>query len=120
MAALATAADVAAMWRPLTAEETTQAATLVDYASAVVRARFPDVDARVAAGSLDAALPRLVVASMVKRAMLAGGLEGVKRDVVGPFQTEAFNPEGALYLTGAELAWLVPAAAPRARSVWLS
>lgn len=67
MADFATADDVAGVWRTLTLDEEVVAGNLVTYASAIVRRHVLDIDARIAAGDLDAALATLVVAEMVAR-----------------------------------------------------
>lgn len=101
MAAFAEVADLVARWRPLVPPENTQAGVLLEDASAIVRAECPTAEATVDAGVL-----KLVVCAMVKRAMLASGLEGVSSgmDVAGPFtQQRSFsNPMGNLYLTKQE------------------
>lgn len=106
MAAFASVADLEARWRTLSAAEKTQAGVLLGDASAIVRAFSPTVDARVADGSLDADVPKLIVCAIVKRAMLAGDSAGVKttQETTGPFsQSFTFaNPTGDMYLLAAE------------------
>lgn len=108
MVAFAEVSDLVARWRPLVGDETSTAEVLLADASAMVRAECPDLDGRLAAVPplVDAGIPRMVVCAMVKRAMLASGLEGVSSgmDVAGPFtQQRSFaNPMGNLYLTKAE------------------
>lgn len=98
-------ADLAARWRPLTPVETATAEVLLGDASAIIRAECPDVEGRLAATppGLDEAVVKFVACSMVKRAMLAAGTEGVssQMNVAGPFtQQRSFaNPMGNLYLT---------------------
>lgn len=103
----ADAADVAARWRTLTPAETTVSTTLIDDASSMVRSRWADVDARVAAGTLAAEDVRRVVAGMVKRAMVAGQVDGVESQsqTAGPFGvTQKFaNPQGNLYFTSEDV-----------------
>lgn len=100
------ASDLAAIWRALTAEETARASMLLEVASRRIRAELPDVDARIAAGALDAALVGDVAVSMVRRAMIGADGEGVTQqsESAGPFsRSETYaNPMGNLYLTGAE------------------
>lgn len=69
MADLATASDIAAQWRALSSDEEVRAAALLARASAIIRARFPDVDDRITAGSLDAELVGGVAVDMVVRRM---------------------------------------------------
>jgi hypothetical protein len=105
-APFATPGDVAARWRPLTAAELVIATALLGDASALLRSRFPGIDAQVANGNLDAAIPLLVVAGMVKRALIAPD-EGVtsESESAGPYnhsQTFA-NPLRNVFLTAADL-----------------
>lgn len=69
MADFATVTDVANLWRPLSSEETTRATTLLGMASRRVRRDFPDIDARILAGTVDADDVRDVVASLVLPAL---------------------------------------------------
>jgi hypothetical protein len=102
--------DVEAVWRTLTAEEQTRATKLIAYASRKIRRLFPDVDARIASGALDALDVEMVVVAMVKRALMNTALEGVESQsqTAGPFaQTvKPANPSGNLYLTKDEMAAL--------------
>jgi hypothetical protein len=59
--------DVAARWRPLSDVESATASALLDDASALIRAEYPDIDSRIAAGVLSAASVLAVTAGMVKR-----------------------------------------------------
>jgi hypothetical protein len=114
VADFATTDDLAEGWRALTSTEEALAEVLLARASIWLRAWFPDLDDRVTAGTLDAAVPRMVAASMVKRAMLNADTEGVKQSALtqamGSIQaTESrtySNPDGALYVTEAEAALL--------------
>lgn len=105
-AAFATVDDLENRWRTLSPEEQLLAGTLLEDASAMVRALASDVDARIWSGDLDAGVPVMVVCSMVKRAMLAADAPGVRtsQETSGPFsQSYTFaNPMGDLYLTAAE------------------
>lgn len=69
MADLATVADVESRWRPLTAEQLPVALALLGDASRVLRARQPDLDTRIAAGTLDGQLVAGVVARAVLRVL---------------------------------------------------
>lgn len=102
----ATPGDVAARWRPLTSAETVIAEALADDASALIRARFPGIDAQVDSGALDVAIVRMVVSNMVKRALIAPD-DGVvsESEGTGPYshsQTFA-NPMRNVFLTEADL-----------------
>lgn len=107
MAAYAIPDDIAVRWRALSADEQALAAALIDDASDIIRVRFPDVDARLAAGSLSAGSVRRVVAQMVKRAMLNRSTEGVdsQQQSAGPFSVsnKFSNPSATLYLTAEEV-----------------
>lgn len=106
----ATAEDVAARWRPLTPNEQTTAETLVIDASAVIRARFPGIDGQVTSGAVDADVLTMVVAGMVKRALIAP-MDGVSQQAqtAGPYsQSQTFaNPMGNVFLTAAELVLII-------------
>lgn len=106
MADFATAADLAARWRPLSGDEEATASTLLGDASAIVRAECPGIDARVTAETVDAELVKATACAMVKRAMLASERPGVAQaqETIGPFANMATysNPLGDLYLTRQE------------------
>lgn len=103
----ATAEDVAARWRTLTSDEQAIADQLCIDASNMIREQWPDVDARVAAGTLMAETLERIVANMVKRAMLVGDAEGLasQQQAAGPFSinNQFANPNGNLYFTAAEI-----------------
>lgn len=106
----ATSQDVAVRWRPLTPAETTVADTLVLDASALLRARFPGIDSQVQSGQIDPTIPQMIVAGMVKRALIAPN-DGVTQESesVGPYshgQTFA-NPMRNVFLTAADLVLLL-------------
>lgn len=117
----ATSDDVAARWRPLTSVEQEQADTLVGDASVLLRSRYGDIDARIASGDLDAGAALVVVAGMVRRAMVgAAAGDGVTQssETVGPFShSQSYaNPMGNLFLTAAD-DLLIRGYRPRAMSV---
>lgn len=62
----ATPADVAA-WRSLTPAEQIAVATQLEFASEIIRAELPDIDTRIAAGTLSTALAKHVAVQMVLR-----------------------------------------------------
>lgn len=101
----ATASDVAARWRPLTTEEAARAGILAGDASALLRAEFPGIDGQIASGAVDPALLTIVVAGMVKRAMLAPP-DGISQESegVGPYShSQSYaNPMGNVFITAAE------------------
>ncbi len=97
----ATADDVADRWRPLTSAEYAIASVLVGDASALLRARYPGID-----GQVDPDILTMVVAGMVKRALIAPA-DGVSQESegTGPYnhsQTFA-NPLRNVFLTAAEI-----------------
>jgi hypothetical protein len=99
------AQDVADRWRPLTSAEEPVAELLVRDASAVIRARFPGIDGQVASGQVSADVLEIVVANMVKRAMIAPA-DGISQasEAMGPFShSQSYaNPLGNVFLTAAE------------------
>ena len=105
-APFATASDVAAPRRPHTTAEETVATTLVDDASALIRARFPGIDTQIANGGIDPKILTIVTSGMVKRALVAP-LDGVSQDAetAGPYShSQSFaNPMRNVFLTAADL-----------------
>lgn len=120
----ATADDVEARWRTLSSTEATTANTLSYDASDMIRTRWPDVDDRIASGSLTADSMTRVVASMVKRAMIVGDREGLesRAQSAGPFSvSDKFaNPNANLYFTAEDLRLLDGRTGRRAFAVDLS
>lgn len=98
--------DVAARWRPLTDNEAFVAATLVEDASALIRARFPGIDDQVTSGGVSANVLAQVVAGMVKRALISPS-DGISQasQSAGPYaQSQTYaNPLGNVFLTAADL-----------------
>lgn len=93
-------------WAALPEDRVAEATKKLREASIKVRTQFPDVDARIAAGTLDPEVPELVVNEMVKRAMdtpQGADLAGVAQATgqTGPFATtfQFTNPDGNLYLS---------------------
>lgn len=91
---LATATDLADIWRPLTSDETTQATNLIAKASARLRQRCPfDIDERIALHGTDATDPKAldpaivadVVANIVKRVMSNPNGVVSESETVGPY-----------------------------------
>lgn len=119
---LAQVEDVAAIWRPITEAEIVRVASLINLASAKVRAAVPfDLDARIALYSsapndptaVDPVLAAGVVAAVVKRVLVnPEGLYSSTR-TVGPYsesRTHGAQGEGAgeVLVTAADLADLLP------------
>lgn len=106
----ATPNDVAARWRPLSTSETETAAALLEDATDLIVSSFPDIDGRLDAGLITTSTLRRVTCSMVKRAMIGLGSDGVSAQSqgAGPFslQQTFANPTGNLYLTADERASL--------------
>lgn len=127
MPAFATPDDLETRWRPLAGDEVARASALLDDASAMLRAEMPGIDDRIDQGLMDPALPRQIVAGMVKRAMQGPpGMAGVESHSrgVGPFQGSVTfaNPTGDLYLAkkdrkllgiGRQTAYMVDTLPPR-------
>jgi hypothetical protein len=105
MTVLASVDDVAVRWRPLSASEAVVAETLLGDASAIVRAQYPGIDAQMLSGAVDAANVTIVVANMVKRALINPD-EGVTQEsqTVGPYShSQSYaNPLRNLFLTEAD------------------
>lgn len=114
---------VAARWRTITAGEEATVDVLLEDASDMIRVRWPDIDDRVAAGSVDSKTLVRIVSAMVRRAMMNRGNDGVKQEqsTAGPFsgQVTYSNPDGNLYLTAQDITDL---SAPTARATmgWLA
>jgi hypothetical protein len=102
----ATSFDVAARWRPLSTADADRADVLCEDASTLIRARFPGIDAQTASGAVDPNVLKIVVAGMVKRAMIAPD-DGVSQEsqAMGPYnQSQTFaNPLQNVFLTAADM-----------------
>lgn len=122
---LATPADVADIWRPLSTAEQSQATNLIVKASALLRAHAPfDVDARLALETtdpdrLDAEVVASVVAGIVKRVMVNPDSAVSATESVGPYSHSTTFAQrsgsadvmrGDLVVTRADIAMLKPAA----------
>jgi hypothetical protein len=106
MVSYATTGDLEARWRPLTDAELIPAATLLGAASRLVLARVPDLDERIAAGTLDPLLVTDVVCDIVRRALTVRftGAESTSVAVGQVSQSTTYsNPQANLYLTSDEL-----------------
>jgi hypothetical protein len=121
MEPFATSDDVAERWRSLTSEEQDRADALAFDASLLLRARYGDIDARIASGDLNPQAVKVVVAGMVRRAMIgtAAG-DGVTQssETVGPFShSQSYaNPMGNLFINAND-DLLIRGYRPRAMSV---
>lgn len=103
----ATTADVEIRWRPFLTGEEDVAEVLIQDAADIIRTRWADVDARIAAESLQETTVVRVIAGMVRRAMMNRDSEGVAQttETAGPFsQTAKFaNADGNLYLSAQDV-----------------
>lgn len=102
--------DLKEHWADLPAEREPEAAQKLHEASIEVRALYSDLDGRIASGSLDPDVPRLVVCRMVKRAMdtvdvpeQTAGFSQVTFGT-GPFSFsgQVRSDDGALFLSGSD------------------
>lgn len=122
---LATPADVADIWRPLTAEENQRAANLINKASALLKHAAPfDLAERIGYFTtdptnklaLDPTLVASVVAGIVKRAMVNPDGVVSKSETTGPYTNSATYGDAAagavvtvgLVVTDDDLAQLRP------------
>lgn len=119
MTPFATAADLAAIWRPLSDAEAARADEWLAVASARIRHRFAGIDARIADGTLDPALPGHVAVMMVKRVLSARSPDDPTTERIGEAQRgwPASAAAAELTITDDEIALLSPPRAPRARTI---
>lgn len=114
-AALATWEDVADRWRPLSTAEQTLATTRIADASALLRTRIGDIDARIAAdstGNLAATVRSKVVDVVVRFLQNPNGAKQLQ-ETIGP-RSYGMTFEGratGIFFTDEELASLRPSAA---------
>ncbi|MBG6083242.1 Gp19/Gp15/Gp42 family protein [Zhihengliuella flava] len=106
MAAYATYQDLQKRWSSMPADLDQDTVTLfLEDASTLLRAWYPDVDARIAAGTLDDEAVKIIVCGMVRRALERPDDRdpGVtqRTDTTGPFsQTFQYrDADAVLYLT---------------------
>lgn len=102
MADFAAPSDIEAGWRPLTDAEAAIAPAQLAYASAIIRDEFPDIDARIAAGTLSAELVKFVARDMVKRTLMnPNGLRQEQLEDYSYTRDTAIS-DGSMYLTDEE------------------
>ncbi len=108
MANPAEVADIIARWRPLTAQETTNATALLADAWALLLARRPTLEADITAGTVSEENVVRVVVAMVLRVLRnpEGKLEESIDDY--SYKRDAAVSTGGLYVTSDELADLTP------------
>jgi hypothetical protein len=101
-------AEVSSRWRTLSAAEQTVTVNLLADAAAILLARVPTIPARVAAGTLDAALVKRVQAAMVKRVL--SNPDGKRQEAIDDYSWTRDNAvsAGMLYATADEIAELSP------------
>lgn len=123
-APFATHTELEARWPsfPYADQEEYADQLLVD-ASNMIRERWSDVDARIAAGTLMAESLERIVCQMVKTAMSNPEFEGVESYSIntGPFgeTRKLANPTGTLYFTAEMIRLLDGYNRPTARMGWL-
>lgn len=96
----ASVSDLENRWRPLTPGESAQADVLLEDASLLIVSQCPR------AAKADPAVLRMVVCSVVKRAMQSPPIIGAEsfQQTAGPYQgtVNFVNPTGDLYLSKSE------------------
>lgn len=107
MSALATVADVEAVWRPLSSAEQGVAQAWLDRASALVRASVQNVDTRVAMDDNYRQLAAGVVVDMALRVLK--NPEGKRQESIDDYSWTRDNSvaAGNLYLADDELSLLL-------------
>lgn len=110
MADLTTLARVEALWQPVPSTLTAKVTALLGMASRLVRHAYPDIDARIADGSIDSDLVADVATQMIVRVL--ANPEGLKSVTVDDIRAERDTSvwSGHLVITDAELALLAPVA----------
>lgn len=105
---LAVIGDVAGQFGTLTRAQESLTGWLLRAASKIVRARFPQLDAQLAAGSLDRDVVALAVTNMVLRVLRNPG--GLRSETVGPFSRswDTRVAAGLLVITDDEAAMFTP------------
>lgn len=112
---LATVQQLVRVFRPVSPAEESVIAARLAQASRMLRERFPDLEARITAGSLDPATAADAAVAMVLRLVRVPG--GLRSETTGPFRRDYIvSGEAAtaqLSITQAEMALLTP---PTARA----
>lgn len=105
---LATVAEVAIQYGSLTAAQEGLTKWLLRAASKMIRARYPGIDARIAAGTVDGDVVALVAAAMVLRVLRNPA--GLRAKTVGPFSYtyDTTVAAGLLAISADEAGMLVP------------
>jgi hypothetical protein len=105
---LAAIGDVVGQFGALTPAQEGLTGWLLRAASKMVRARFPNIDAQLAGGTLDRDVVALAVANMVLRVLRNPG--GLRSETVGPFSRswDTRVAAGLLVITDEEAAMFTP------------
>lgn len=105
-APFATYSDVEDIWRPLSDAEQDVVSAWLSQAAVEIRSEVPTVDDRISAGVLDAAVPKMISARMVRRVMInPDGLRSFARSIDDYQRSGTFDTAlsaGELYLTDRE------------------
>lgn len=111
MPALAVFTDIEGLWRPLSVGDQAIAANWLDRASATIRHDVPGIDARITVDPNLGELAKGVAVDMVLRVMR--NPEGKLEESIDDYRwrRDSTVSSGALYLSPAELASLVPSVA---------
>lgn len=111
MEPFATPEDVAAVFRPLSEEETVIATGLLLAASIKLRVRVPSIDERIEANPIWGEVAKYAVVAAVKRVLQNPENARQKSETTGPFTTsitvDSAVSSGALYLDERDLEGLV-------------
>lgn len=104
----ATTADIAARWRPLTAQETTNTNAFLGDAWALLLTRRPKIEADMTAGTVTTANVVRVVSAMVLRVLK--NIDGWAEESVDDWRGKRADilASGELFVTSDELADITP------------
>ena len=99
--------DLQRHWPQVPADAAEEATNKLDEASVEIRGLYPNIDRRLAAGTITADALRLVTVRVVKRALdapAAGAGVGQITNTTGPFSQALHftNPDGNIYLSKAD------------------
>jgi hypothetical protein len=111
---LASVHDVESRWRTLSMSEVALASTLIEDASALLRAKVPGLDDAIAAGDVSAELVRARVVAMVVRVLR--NPDGIRQRTVGDVSVTQ-DGDGMLTLTDGDLDGLAPGLSSRAFTI---
>ena len=115
----ASTSDIEARWRPLTAQETTNATAFLGDAWALLLSRRPKIEADMTAGAVTTANVVRVVCAMVLRVLK--NPDGWDSEALDDWQgrRNALTASGVLHVTSDELADITPGR-KRRRSIRLT